>query len=69
MASGKPRFAAGVGISGVLCMVGATTANAGNEAGELTVSPTAAKPTSERSGVTARPAKGISAAVKSEAEA
>jgi hypothetical protein len=59
-----------VRISDVVCVLGDGTEIAGNETGEFMVSSgTAANPTCESSGVTARPAKGIRAAVKSAAEA
>jgi hypothetical protein len=83
MARDRPRARPAAGISGIPCEIGvktavgelppcvfvAATAIADNETGEFMVSPTtAANPTCERSGVTARPAKGISAAAKSAAE-
>ena len=50
--------------------VGADTAIAGNETGDCIVAPwTTDNPTCERSGVTARPAKGISASIRSATEA
>jgi hypothetical protein len=70
MTRDRLRAGTSAGISGSICVLGAGTAIAGNETGEFMVSPgTAANPTCERKGVTARPAKGIRAVVKSAAEA
>jgi hypothetical protein len=69
MTRDRPRFGP-ARISDDVCALKAGTAITGNETGEAMVSPgTAANPTCERKGVTARPAKGIRAAVKSAAEA
>jgi hypothetical protein len=69
MTRDRPRAGTSAGISDVVGVLGAGTAIAGNETGEFMVSPgTAANPTCERKGVTARPANGIRAAVKSAAD-